>query len=131
MMGREIKLMPKGYDNILSHNFSTITGIEDDRFLIEKTTDLNILEKEMLVVLRKIMAFYSAITSLDLLINHCLEHNYLVHHEDLLRYLAIKKDEKLTAFYFSKIKERLQGIADRAFESYQKRFEDFKKEINK
>ncbi len=128
MMGREIKLKPRGYDNIFSHNFSTITGTGDERLLIEKTSDLEVLGKEMIEILDKIMAFYSTITTLDVFINHCLTQNYLVHHEDLLRYLAIKNDENLTAFYFTKIKERLQRIADNAFEAYQKKSEKLRAE---
>jgi hypothetical protein len=128
MMGREINVKPKGYDNIFSHNFSIITGIGDGRFLIEKTSDLDILGKEIIAILEKIIAFYSTITSLEVLMNHCLEHNYLVHHEDLFRYLAMIKDEEKSAKYLSKIKEKLYQISERAYANYAQKLEKFKAE---
>jgi Domain of unknown function (DUF4304) len=130
MMGREIKEKPKGYDNIFSHNYSTITGNGDDRFLIEKTSDLAILGKEMIDILEKIMIFYPTITSLDVLMNHCLEHNYLVHHDDQLRYLAMKKDEEKSAKYLSKIKEKLYQISERAYAVYAQKLEKLKAEYS-
>jgi Domain of unknown function (DUF4304) len=128
MMGRGIKSKPIGYDNIFSHNYSTITGKDDDRFLIEKTSDLDILGKEMIDILEKIMAFFSTINSLDGLMNHCLEHNYLVHHEDQLRYLAMIKDEEKSGKYLGKIKEKLYQISEKAYSVYAQKLEKFKAE---
>jgi Domain of unknown function (DUF4304) len=123
MMGREIKINPKRYDNIFSHSFNTITGANGDRFLIEKTSDLDILGKEIIDILEKVIAFYSTIISLEVLMNHCLEHNYLVHHEDQLRYLAMIKDEEKSAKYLAKIKEKLYQISERAYANYAQKLE--------
>jgi Domain of unknown function (DUF4304) len=128
MMGREINAKPKGYDNIFSHNFSIITEIDDDRFLIEKGSDLEVLGKEIIEILEKSIAFFSTITSLEVLMNHCLEHNYLVHHEDQMRYLAMTKDEEKTTKYLAKIKEKLYQISERAYGSYVQKFEKLKEE---
>lgn len=128
MMGREVKPKPIGYDNIFSHNFGTIIGKADDRLLVEKTSDLAILGKEMIDILEKIMVFYSTINSLDDLMNLCLEHNYLVHHEELLRYLAIIKDETKSAKYLAKIKEKLYQIAENAYAKYAQKLETLKLE---
>jgi hypothetical protein len=128
MIGREINTKPKGYDNIFSHNFSIITEVGDGRFLIEKGSDLKVLGKEIIEILEKSIAFFSTITNLDELMNHCLEHNYLVHHEDLFRYLAIKKDEEKTAKYLAKIKEKLHQISERAYSNYVQKFEQLKTE---
>ncbi len=130
MMGRKIKPKSRGYDNIFSHNFSTITGTGDERLLIEKTSDLDVLGKEMIDILDKIMAFYSTITTLDVLMNHCLEHNYLVHHEDQLRYLAMIKNEEKSEKYLEKIKDKLYQISERAYAVYSQKLEKFKAEYS-
>ncbi len=126
MMGKEIKPKPIGYDNIFSHNFSTIIDKTDDRLLVEKISDLAVLGKEVIDILEKIMVFYSTINSLDDLMNNCLEHNYLVHHEEQLRYLAIIKDEEKMVKYLAKIKEKLYQIAENAYAKYAQRLENLK-----
>jgi hypothetical protein len=128
MMGREINVKPKGYDNIFSHSFNTITGANGDRFLIEKTSNLDILGKEITAILEKVIVFFLTITSFEVLMNHCLEHNYLVHHEDLFRYLAMIKDEEKSAKYLAKIKEKLYQISERAYANYAQKLEKFKAE---
>jgi hypothetical protein len=130
MMGRDLKPFPKDYDNLFSTNTRDLLGLETQEvtFCIKRDGENEELLLKIKEVIEKVMLVLNKIDTFDTFILHCLTHNYLVHYEDLLRYLAIKKDEKLTTFYFSKIKERLLGISDRAFASYQKRFEDFKLE---
>jgi hypothetical protein len=128
MVGREINAKPKGYDNIFSHNFSIITEIGNGRFLIEKGSDLKVLGKEIIEILEKSIAFFSTITTLEVLMNHSLEHNYLVHHEDQMRYLVIIKNEEKTAKYLAKIKEKLYQISERAYANYVQKFEQLKTE---
>jgi hypothetical protein len=96
--------------------------------LIEKDSDLKVLGKEINAILEKIIAFFSTISTIEVLMNHSLEHNYLVHHEDQLRYLAMIKDEEKTTKYLAKIKEKLYQISERAYGSYVQKFEKLKEE---
>jgi hypothetical protein len=82
----------------------------------------------MIEILDKIMAFYLTITTLDTLMNHCLEHNYLVHHDDQLRYLAMIKDEEKSVKYLGKIKEKLYQISERAYAVYAQKLKTLKLE---
>jgi plasmid stabilization system protein ParE len=50
--------------------------------------------------------------------DYCLEHNELVHHEDIMRYLAIKKDDAKMEKYLVKVREKLQKISDNAYSFY-------------
>ncbi len=129
MLGREIKAFPQGYDFILNSNVLTHCNTENDRYLLESTTNLTVFGENMKNDVVQTLAFFDQITTVETFMDYCLAHNYLVHHEDLLRYLAIKKDEEKTAFYLSKIKEKLQQIADRAYGFYAKKLEDLKKDL--
>ncbi len=129
LLGREIKAFPKGYDFILNENILTHCEGENWRYLLESTTNLTIFGKKMQDNIVQTLTFFNHITTLETFIDYCLTHNYLVHHEDLMRYLAIKKDAKKSAFYLSKIKAKLQQIADNAYAKYVKRMDDLKGEI--
>jgi S-adenosylmethionine:diacylglycerol 3-amino-3-carboxypropyl transferase len=76
----------------------------------------------------KILAFFNQITSLETLMAYCLEHNYLVHHEDLMRYLAMQKDDEAAQKYMLKIKEKLDSIAANALRRYTEKMEQLKAE---
>ncbi len=128
MLGREIKAFPKGYDFILNHNILTHCEGESWRYLLENTTDLGVFGKKMQDDVLQTLASLNHITTLETYIDYCLTHNYLVHHEDLLRYLAMKKEDEKTNFYLSKIKEKLQQISDRVYRSYVERLDTFKAE---
>jgi Domain of unknown function (DUF4304) len=118
MLGREIQPFPKGYDFILNESVLTHICDKDDRYLLENTTNLDVFGKKMQDDLLQILVLFNHITTLKSVMNYCLEHNDLVHHEDLMRYLAITKDEKKMKKYLSKIKEKLYKIADNAHAFY-------------
>jgi Domain of unknown function (DUF4304) len=118
MLGREIKAFPKGYDFILNNNVLTLCFRNHDRYLLENTTDLDDFGKKMEDDVLQALVFFNHITTLKTLMDYCLEHNYLVHYEDLMRYLAITQDDKKTKKYLSKIKEKLYKISDNAYAFY-------------
>jgi transcriptional regulator of NAD metabolism len=68
--------------------------------------------------LGQILVFLNRFSTLETLMDYCLEHNYLVHHEDIMRYLAIKKDDKKMKKYLLKVKEKLYKISDNAYAFY-------------
>jgi hypothetical protein len=127
-LGREIKAFPKGYDFILNSNVLTHGGNENERYLLENMTNLDIFGKKMQDDLLQILAFFNQITSLETLMDYCLEHNYLVHHEDLMRYLVLQHDEEKTQKYMLKIKEKLDSIAANALRRYTEKMEQLKAE---
>jgi Domain of unknown function (DUF4304) len=118
MLGREIQAFPKGYDFILNECVLTQIRDKNERYLLENTTNLDEFGKKMQDDMLQILVFFNQITALETLMDYCLEHNYLVHHEDLMRYLAIKNDDEKTAKYLAKIKEKLYKIADNAYAHY-------------
>jgi Domain of unknown function (DUF4304) len=118
MLGREIQPFPKGYDFILNESVLTHICDKDDRYLLENTTNLEVFGKKMQDDILQILVLFNHITTLKTLMDYCLEHNDLVHHEDLMRYLAITKDDKKMKKYLSKIKEKLYKIADNAYAFY-------------
>jgi Domain of unknown function (DUF4304) len=118
MLGREIQPFPKGYDFILNESVLTHICDKDDRYLLENTTNLDVFGKKMQDDLLQILVLFNHITTLKSLMNYCLEHNYLVHYEDLMRYLAIKKDDKKMKKYLSKIKKKLYNMSDKAHAFY-------------
>jgi hypothetical protein len=118
MLGREVKAFPKGYDFILNENVLTLCHRQYERYLLENTTDLNVFVANMLDDMLQVLVFFNHTTTLKSVINYCLEHNDLVHHEDLMRYLAIIKEDKKMKKYLSKIKEKLYKISDNAHAFY-------------
>jgi hypothetical protein len=118
MLGREIKAFPKGYDFILNENVLKLSHREEERYLLENTTDLDDFGSKMQHDLLHAIIYFHMTTTVENLMDYCLEHNYLVHYEDLMRYLAIIKDDKKTANYLSKIKEKLYKISDNAYAFY-------------
>jgi Domain of unknown function (DUF4304) len=118
MLGREIQAFPKGYDFILNESVLTHIRDKDERYLLESTTDLGVFSQKLSDDVFQILVFFNQMTTLDALMDYCLKHNYLVHHEDLMRYLAIKKDDEKMDKYLVKIKEKLYQIADNAHAHY-------------
>jgi Domain of unknown function (DUF4304) len=130
LLGREIKTFPKGYDFILNSNDLTQKEDEYERYLLESTTNLDTFGKKMSDDILQVLAFFNQITSLEAMIDYCLEHNYLVHHEDLMRYLVMQKDEEKTKKYMLKIKEKLDKIAANALARYWEKLEQLKAEYS-
>ena len=128
MLGRAIKAFPKGYDFILNQNILVHCEGENWRYLLENTTNLDVFGKKMQDDVLQTLVLLKHITTVETFIDYCLAHNYLVHHEDLLRYLAMKKEDEKTVFYLSKIKEKLQQISDNAYRAYVKKLDTFKAE---
>ncbi len=129
LLGREIKAVPKGYDFILNGNVLTHGNKENERYLLENTINLADFSEKMQDDVLQILVLFNHITTVETYMDYCLEHNYLVHYEDLMRYLAIKKDAKKDALYLSKIKEKLRQIADNAYAKYVQKFDDLKGKI--
>jgi Domain of unknown function (DUF4304) len=118
MLGREIQVFPKGYDFILNDSVLTHICAENDRYLLENTTNLDDFGRKMQDDFLQILVLFNHITTLKSLMDYCLKNNYLVHHEDLMRYLAIKKEDRKMKKYLSKIKEKLYCISERAHAFY-------------
>jgi hypothetical protein len=55
--------------------------------------------------------------------------NYLVHHEDLFKYLVITKDEKRLHRYLKFVMQRLNQIAEKAYATYLQKIEALKNNI--
>jgi hypothetical protein len=127
-LGREIKAFPIGYDFILNESVLTHICDKNERYLLENTTDLDTFGKKMYNDLLQILVFFNQIISLETLMDYCLEHNYLVHHEDLMRYLVIQHDDEKTQKYMLKIKEKLDSIAANALRRYTEKLEQLKAE---
>jgi Domain of unknown function (DUF4304) len=118
MLGREIQTFPKGYDFILNESVLTHICDKDDRYLLENTTNLDVFGKKMQDDFIQILPFLNRFSTLETLMDYCLEHNYLVHYEDLMRYLAMKQDDAKMENYLLKIKEKLYRISERAHAFY-------------
>jgi Domain of unknown function (DUF4304) len=118
LLGREIQPFPKGYDFILNESVLTHICDKNDRYLLENTTNLDVFGEKMQDDLLQILVLFNHITTLKSLMDYCLEHNYLVHYEDLMRYLAIKNDDKKMKKYLSKIKKKLYNMSDKAHAFY-------------
>jgi penicillin-binding protein-related factor A (putative recombinase) len=52
--------------------------------------------------------------------------NYLVHFDDLFKYLVITKDDKRLLRYLKFVKQRLIEISERAYTGYLQKVEDLK-----
>lgn len=128
LMKRELNRFPIGYDNLYQGNTRDLLGLETNEatFHVNRSGENDELLQRIKETVERVMLILSKIDSFDSFVLHCLQHNYLVHHEDLLRYLAAKNDDELTAFYFGKIKERLQKITDDAYVCYVQKFESFR-----
>jgi Domain of unknown function (DUF4304) len=118
MLGREIQAFPKGYDFILNESVLTHICDKDDRYLLENTTNLDDFGRKMQDDFLQILVLFNHLTTLKSLMDYCLEHNYLVHYEDLMRYLVIKKEDRKMKKYLSKIKEKLYSRAEKAHAFY-------------
>lgn len=118
LLGRDVKAFPQGYDFILNANVLTFSHRKDERYLLESTTILDDFGEKMLDDVLQVLVFFNHTTTLKSMMDYCLEHNYLVHYEDLMRYLAIKQDDKKRVKYLAKIKKKLYEISDRAYDFY-------------
>ncbi len=61
------------------------------------------------------------------MVDTCIKENYLVHHEDLFKYLVITKDDKRLQRYLKFVKQRLIEISERAYTAYLQKVEDLKR----
>jgi hypothetical protein len=109
--------MPSEYDNIYS---TVIFNCETTERGIEK------IEQDVINTLRNIENKLNGISSVKDLVDTCINENYLVHHEDLFKYLVITKDEKKLQRYLKFVKQKLNQIAERAYASYLQKVEDLK-----
>jgi hypothetical protein len=116
LLGEEVKPFPKGYDHIFNHAIQTIFPSENTIFHAnENGENGEIVEK---IKENLTLVFVSKLKNIDDLINCCIEYNELVHHEEIMRYLAIQKDDEKMEKYLKKVKEKLQKITDNAFGFY-------------
>ncbi|MFM2269277.1 MAG: hypothetical protein RL757_2718 [Bacteroidota bacterium] len=118
MLGRATKPFPKGYDFVLNENVLLPIDDENARYLLENTTNIALFVEKMKADLTNVLARFEDISTVSALMDYCLEHNYLVHHDDIMRYLAIEKEEEKMEKYLQKIKEKLYKIAERAYVFY-------------
>jgi Domain of unknown function (DUF4304) len=118
LLDREIQAFPKGYDFILNESVLTHIFDNDERYLIDNTTNLADFGQQMQNDFKQILVFLDRFSTLEILMDYCLEHNYLVHYEDLMRYLVIKHENEKMENYLIKIKEKLYMISERAHAFY-------------
>jgi hypothetical protein len=116
-IGRTNHKMPSGYDNIYNNAILNIESIEHS---IEK------MQLDIVTTLTNTENKLNCISSVTDLVDTCINENYLVHHEDLFKYLLITKDEKRLEHYLKFIKKRLIEISERAYASYLQKIEDLK-----
>jgi Domain of unknown function (DUF4304) len=118
LLNEEIKVFPKGYDHILNHSIQDISPPNEVRFHANRNEE----NDETIVIIKaeitKTLDFIANLKDLADLMDYCLEHNELVHHEDIMRYLAIKKDNVSMEKYLVKVREKLQKISDNAYSFY-------------
>lgn len=112
--------LPKGYDNIYSKVIFQCENLND--------TSKNV-QKDIITILNKIEIKLDKIKKISNLVDTCVKENYLVHHEDLFKYLVITKDEKRLRYYLAFVRKRLNDIADRAYETYLNKIDDLKNAI--
>jgi hypothetical protein len=128
LLGEEIKQYPDGYDNILNHTVQDINGSNETIFHANKNGEndelISILQENIL----KSLDFVAKIKTLDDLMNCCLERNKLVHYQEIMKYLAIVKDENRQKAYLLLVKAHLQQISDNAYQFYVKKLEQLKVE---
>ncbi len=130
MLGEEIKAFPKGYDYIFHYAIQDIFPPNEDVFHAHRNGENEETIHELKKNITKSLDFIANLKSVDALMDYCAEHNYLVHHDEIMRYFIIKKDEEKLQKYMLKIKEKLQRISDRAFESYTQKSLKLKAEYN-
>jgi Domain of unknown function (DUF4304) len=118
LLGEEIKAFPKDYDHIFNHSIQGIFSSDNSLFHANKNGGNEETMLEIKENLTKMFVFISKLKNVDDLINCCIEYNELVHHEEIMHYLAIQKDDERMEKYLKKVKEKLQKITDNAFGFY-------------
>jgi hypothetical protein len=118
LLGEEIKAFPKGYDHILNHSIQDIFPPNEVRFHANRNEENEETIVNIKKEITKTLDFAANLKNLEDLMDYCLEHNELVHHEDMMRYLAIKKDDERMEKYLIKVREKLQKISDKAYSFY-------------
>jgi hypothetical protein len=121
-INRTVEQLPSGYDNIYSKVIFESDNLKNESGQIQE---------KIISVLSKIENKLNTITNVENLVDVCIKENYLVHHEDLFKYLVITKDEKRLKHYLTFVRKRLNDIADRAYEAYFNKISTLKKELNK
>jgi hypothetical protein len=128
LLGEEIKQYPDGYDHIFNHSILEINGEKEKEFHANKNGENDETVQQIKEYLQKTLDFVANLKTLDDLMDYCLEHNQLVHHQEIMRYLAIVKDETRQKAYLVRIKEKLQQITDDAYAKYVEKLEGYRKQ---
>jgi Mg2+ and Co2+ transporter CorA len=126
LLGEEIKQFPDGYDHIFNHSILEINGEKEEEFHANKNGENDETVQKIKEYLQKTLDFVAKLKTLDDLMDYCLENNQLVHHQEIMRYLAIVKDETRQKAYLVTIKEKLHQNADRAYSFYAAKMEEYK-----
>jgi hypothetical protein len=116
-IGRINHKLPSRYDNIYSTAIFNCETLESG---IEK------IEQDVISTLRNKEIKLNKISTVSDLVDTCITENYLVHHEDLFKYLVITKDDKRLQRYLKFVKQRLIEISERAYTAYLQKVEDLK-----
>jgi Domain of unknown function (DUF4304) len=128
LLGEEIKQYPDGYDHIFNHSILEINGEKEKEFHANKNGENDETVQQIKEYLQKTLDFVAKLKTLDDLMDYCLEHNQLVHHKEIMRYLAFVKDETRQKAYLVRIKEKLQQITDDAYAKYVEKMEGYRKQ---
>jgi Domain of unknown function (DUF4304) len=128
LLGEEIKQYPDGYDHIFNHSILEINGEKEKEFHANRNGENDETVQQIKEYLQKTLDFVIKFKTLDDLMDYCLEHNQLVHHQEIMRYLAIVKDETRQKAYLVRIKEKLQQITDDAYAKYVEKMEGYRKQ---
>jgi Domain of unknown function (DUF4304) len=99
---REIIPFPKSYDCLFERRMEAITGLNKTYFRLQDAAQKILMTTEIVEHLEKVLVFYRPFSSLDSLIDHCIEHNGLHRHEKIFRYLSIQKDNTRIALYMDR-----------------------------
>jgi hypothetical protein len=117
LISRKNTELPSGYDNIYSKVIFQSENLKNETKKIEQ---------DISIVLNKIEKKLNGIPTVTDLVDACIKENYLVHHEDLFKYLVITKDDKRLQRYLKFVKQRLIEISERAYTAYLQKVEDLK-----
>jgi Domain of unknown function (DUF4304) len=128
LLGEEIKQFPDGYDHIFNHSILEINGEKEKEFHANRNGENDETVQQIKEYLQKTLDFVAKFKTLDDLMDYCLEHNQLVHHQEIMRYLAIVKDETRQKAYLVRIKEKLQQITDDTHAKYVEKMEGYRKQ---
>jgi hypothetical protein len=117
---------PKNYDNLFSsflHKLDETSNYINTPITLK--TDIAKQGKYLQKQIDKAETILNSITLVDELVEKCVHFNRLVHHQELLKYLAFTQNEKLLKQYVKNIKSALHDTADRAFQFYMELLETY------